>query len=283
MRCASYVSWTLADVNDSFTGQIFCSRCASNIIKGHRFGHEGMLRVCNLCLDQVAKVGDDDEDDRRSIVSGATSSFPAHQFGADSFSMGHGYQPSSPFSASQLFGRGDEPFSLFSIAEAKRAFSTAGSEDSGFDSRAPSPSGGRDDVDADNVGIPIRSAPAPFRRGVADDDKEPVSINEPDNPGHSSAGARSKTPVEFPTTVSVSAEGPSSIQFPITSPDQPYGADGPMSAVRSRYNSLTELDGNVPFIRSRVHSLLDSVIAGEPGWRTRRESIAYVVFTTIGR
>lgn len=31
-------------------GRIFCSRCASNVIPGARFGHEGLVRVCNICL-----------------------------------------------------------------------------------------------------------------------------------------------------------------------------------------------------------------------------------------
>ncbi|KAM0788818.1 hypothetical protein ACM66B_002904 [Microbotryomycetes sp. NB124-2] len=31
-------------------GQIFCSRCASNIISSARFGQSGHIRVCNLCL-----------------------------------------------------------------------------------------------------------------------------------------------------------------------------------------------------------------------------------------
>ena len=39
---------------DSTSGQIFCSRCASNIIKGSRFGHNGMVRVCNLCVEKLA-------------------------------------------------------------------------------------------------------------------------------------------------------------------------------------------------------------------------------------
>lgn len=228
-----------------------------------------MLRVCNLCLDQVSKVDEDDDEDRRSIVSGITSAFPAHQLGSDSMTIGHG-QPHSPYSASQLFGRGDEPFSLFSIAEAKRAFST-GSDESGFDSRAPSPR--REDLTLDNVGIPIKGAPVPFRRGVADDDKDPISITEPHSAGRGQTGSRSKTPVDFPTTVALKTDGLSSIQFP-SSPETPM--DGPMSAgARSRYNSLVDLDGQVPFIRSRVQSrLLESVMAAEPGWRTRRESTA---------
>src|SRR5581483_8418926 len=31
-------------------GQIFCSKCASNLIPGENFGHDGLMRVCNFCL-----------------------------------------------------------------------------------------------------------------------------------------------------------------------------------------------------------------------------------------
>ncbi|GBB85059.1 hypothetical protein RclHR1_11630001 [Rhizophagus clarus] len=31
-------------------GQIFCSKCASNLIPGGNFSHEGLMRVCNFCL-----------------------------------------------------------------------------------------------------------------------------------------------------------------------------------------------------------------------------------------
>ncbi|GAA96181.1 uncharacterized protein L969DRAFT_84045 [Mixia osmundae IAM 14324] len=31
-------------------GQIFCSRCASNVISGERYGHDSLIRVCNLCV-----------------------------------------------------------------------------------------------------------------------------------------------------------------------------------------------------------------------------------------
>ncbi|KAK0505754.1 hypothetical protein EDD18DRAFT_1304541 [Armillaria luteobubalina] len=115
-------------------GQIFCSRCASNIIKGSRFGHDGMVR-------KLAKVDDSDDDDRRSVVS-------------STLTLAH--HPQSPFAASQLFGRTDEPFNLYSIAETKRRIS--GSDESGFASRPITPQ--------------LRERDDGMWEGVSDEEKE---------------------------------------------------------------------------------------------------------------
>ncbi|KAH7930487.1 hypothetical protein BV22DRAFT_65990 [Leucogyrophana mollusca] len=249
-------------------GQIFCSRCASNIIKGSRFGHDGMVRVCNLCLEKLAKVEDDDDDDRRSVVSSTTSPFPAHQFGTDSFTLSLGHHPQSPFAASQLFGRTDEPFNLYSIAETKRQVS--GSDDSGFGSRPMTP---RDD---DGYWEPVRESTAPFRRNLDDEEKDPVNIPNTFTNDRRPTAPRSKTPIDFPVTVPVNVEGlTSSIQFPLSSPEQ-HGPDspGPYSVIRSRFNSFGDFDAATPFIRSRVQSRMDNFSSLE-GWRTRRDSTAY--------
>src|SRR5579863_9677441 len=97
-----------------------------------------MIRVCNLCLEKLASVDEDDDDDRRSISS-AVSPFAAHQFGNDSLAMGLAQYPQSPFAASQLFSRTDEPFNLFSIAEPRRLIS--GSDEGSFASRPLTPQG----------------------------------------------------------------------------------------------------------------------------------------------
>ncbi|KIK70502.1 hypothetical protein GYMLUDRAFT_972544 [Collybiopsis luxurians FD-317 M1] len=241
-------------------GQIFCSRCASNVVKGSRFGQEGTVRVCNLCLEKLATVDDDDDDDRRSIVSSVTS-FPAHQFGLDSFSLGH--HPQSPFAASQLFGR-DEPFNLYSIAETKRPFS--GSDDSGFLSRPHTP------YIQDLAWEPAGDNPAPFRRALSDEEKDVANL--PDTFSEDSPVAPgSKTPVDFPPSAN-HVDGTSTIQFPVGSPE---GPESPFTTgrMRSRFNSYAEFESATPFIRSRVQSRLDNVVTGEPGWRTRRESTAY--------
>ncbi|TFY71832.1 hypothetical protein EVG20_g1173 [Dentipellis fragilis] len=254
-------------------GQIFCSRCASNIIKGSRYGHDGMIRICNLCLEKLSKVEEEDDDDRRSIVSSTTSPFAAHQLGADNASFGLGRHPQSPFAASQLFGRTDEPFNLFSIAETKRPIS--GSDESGFGSRPITPSDNlHDDV---NWAPHIRKTIAPFRRGLVDDEKDGDPISNVFSHDNSPTAPGSKTPIDFPVTMPIAVDGNmSSIQFPASSPDHGPDSPGPPGLTRSRFNSYAEFEAATPFIRSRVQSrLLDDAPAGEPGWRTRRESTAY--------
>ncbi|KAG6874420.1 hypothetical protein C0995_015156 [Termitomyces sp. Mi166 len=241
-------------------GQIFCSRCASNIIKGSRFGHDGMVRVCNLCLEKLAIVDEDDDDDRRSVVS----SFPAHQLGLDP-----GTHPQSPFAASQLFGRTDEPFNLYSIAETKRL--VANSDYSGDESPPVTPRLGELD---DGLWEPFQDNPAPFRRALSDEEKDSAGLTNGFSESPKASGT--KTPVDFPVSVPISVQGPmSSIQFPIVSPDNNMDSPRPHSLLRSRFDSLGEFEQATPFIRSRVQSRLDSVTNVEPGWRTRRESTAY--------
>ena len=246
-------------------GQIFCSRCASNIIKGSRFGHDGMVRVCNLCLEKLAKGDDDDDDDRRSIISSVTS-FPAHQLGMD-FSLGHHSQ--SPFAASQLFGRTDEPFNLYSIAETKRPIS--GSDESGFASRPVTP--GATDEEMKHW-QPILENPAPFRRDLSEEEKDTVDISNSFDEDDNLIPPASKTPLDFPKMTPAINVGMSSIQFPVGSPDRGMDSPRPRSRVRSRFSSYGDVEVPTPFIRSRVQSRLDNIVAGEPGWRTRRESTA---------
>jgi 1-phosphatidylinositol-3-phosphate 5-kinase len=254
----------------SLAGQIFCSRCASNIIKGSRFGHDGMIRVCNLCLEKLASV-DEDDDDRRSISS-AASPFAAHQFGDDSLAMSLAGHPQSPFAASQLFGRTEEPFNLFSIAETRRLISA--SDEGSFASRPLTPPS----LTLEDSWGPQTTRPiAPFRRGLVDDDKD-LSIITDGFPRDSPAvGSGTKTPLDFPQTIPIPNGAMSSIQFPMSSPERQPDSPRPQSMPRSRYDSYADFDSSTPFIRSRVQSrLTDYLMAGEPGWRTRRESTACV-------
>jgi 1-phosphatidylinositol-3-phosphate 5-kinase len=260
-------------VNSSFVaGQIFCSRCASNIIKGTRFGHDGQIRVCNLCLEKLATVDDEDDDDRRSVVSSVTS-FPAHQFGIDAFSK-LGHHPQSPFAASQLFGRTDEPFNLYSIAETKRPIT--GSDESDYEFRPVTPLQERED----GIWEPVQENPAPFRRALSDEEKDAATLSNGFHSGDSPGALGTKTPVDFPTAMPINLDGPmSSIQFPIGSPGDGLDSPRPRSRRRSRFNSYGDFDVATPFIRSRVQSRLDSISLGEPGWRTRRESTASVILS----
>ncbi|TFK56509.1 hypothetical protein OE88DRAFT_1803203 [Heliocybe sulcata] len=261
-------------------GQIFCSRCASHIIKGTRFGTEGTLRVCNLCLEKLHKGDEEDEDDHRSVTSAATSPFAAHQFGMDSMSFGLGHHSQSPFAASQLFGRSDDTYNLFSIAENRNRRAAATSDDSGFSSPARSMSPADDMVGKDGA----RKIVAPFRRGIGDDEKDIFDVQDPSvGNDHHEPRNGAKTPVDFPITVPVNVGGEtSSIQFPVSSPDHSFaGAAGdpsaPYGGMRSRFNSYAGYEAPpTPFIiRSRVQSRLDFPTPGEPFARQRRESMQY--------
>lgn len=145
-------------------GQIFCSRCAANIISSSRFGQEGMIRVCNLCLQVLEDEGLDDDDDKRSVTSAATSAplyHPYHHH-QHSLSLSQSHQPPSPYSAIGA-RQTDEPYSLFSIGDfglRRRLHSRAHDSD---DSRPQTPT--------DHPFSPeLAPAPAPFRRAPDEDE-----------------------------------------------------------------------------------------------------------------
>lgn len=221
-----------------------------------------MIRVCNLCLEKLAKVDEDDEDDRRSVVSSVT--FPAHQFGMDTMpSLGH---PQSPFAASQLFGRTDEPFNLYSIAETRRF--VYGSDDGSPILTTPM-AHRKDEPNWDSV----QDNPAPFRRALSDEgegDQGPLDNFDPEvtvavEPNTPSAEANVAAPIKIVGTTSC-------IQFPVGSPER--GVDSPQPGGHGLQPS-TDFEIATPFIRSRVQSRLDNLSPiAEPGWRTRRESTA---------
>jgi 1-phosphatidylinositol-3-phosphate 5-kinase len=191
----------------------------------------------------------------------------------DPFSL-LGHHPQSPFAASQLFGRTDEPFNLYSIAETKRPI--CGSDESLYESRSVTPLQERED----GIWEPIQENPAPFRRALSDEEKDAATLSNGFHQGDS-PGTGIKTPVDFPSAMPINTEGPmSSIQFPIGSPGDGFDSPRPRSRLRSRFNSYGDFDVATPFIRSRVQSRLDSISNGEPGWRTRRESTALVIRST---
>ncbi|KAF8665459.1 hypothetical protein AX16_000477 [Volvariella volvacea WC 439] len=239
-------------------GQIFCSRCASNIIKGSRFGHDGMLRVCNLCLERLAKV-DEDDDDRGSVISSVTS-FPV-PFVMEPISHSVGRFPQSPFS-SQVFG---EPYNPYSFSEPKRPLGTPTEIKIGLPSRS-------DSFDA-GLWEPLAANPAPFRRDMNDEDKLIGHISSEAFPTSASPTTTGYKPsLSFPISIPVNKELMSTIQFPVGSPE--HVMDSPHSFSRPGMGYYGEVDATTPFIRSRVHSRLDS-LPGDIGWRTRRESMAY--------
>lgn len=219
-----------------------------------------MIRVCNLCLPKLSKVDEDDEDDRRSVVSSAT--FPAHQFGFDTISgLGH---PESPFAASQLFGR-DEAFNLYSIAETRRVI--YGSDDNSL--MMPSLL----HKDDSNWGS-IRDNPAPFRRALSDEEEKGPHLLE-NFPSDVAVSVEPTTPMKEGSTLPINIPGTTNfIQFPVGSPER--GVENPQSNSH-QFQSSSDPEMATPFIRSRVQSRIDTLsLVMEPGWRTRRESTASV-------
>jgi len=138
-------------------GLIYCSRCASNIIKGSRFGQDGVVRVCNICLRMLEDDNYDDDDDRRSIGSMQSSAFPPHQLeSVQSAYLGlH-----SPFSAQTLLSHSHDTNSYVLPESASRRR---------VSSNAQRVSDGDVPIDVDDS-----SVMAPFRCNVGDD-KEPGS------------------------------------------------------------------------------------------------------------
>jgi len=223
-----------------------------------------MVRTCNLCLEKLAKVEEDDDDDRRSVISSATT-FPAHQLGLDPLNLRH-----SPFSP-HLFGKSDEPFNLYSIAESRRPF--YGSEDS-F-SRPDTPLQMREGVNGPWDSVPIN--PAPFRRALSDEEKDPGTPPPVFNNSDSSPNALdAKNNIDFPTKLISIDTSTSSIQFPIGSPENLTTPIRTLTKFRAPNSQYGEFEIATPFIRSRVHSRLDPALDLDAGWRTRRESTAYV-------
>lgn len=227
-----------------------------------------MLRVCNLCLEKLHYDDENDDDDRRSVISTISSTVPHHV--VDNYLQSLGHHSQSPFAASQLFGRSDEPFNLYSIAETHRY--PSGSDGSGFNSRPITPGL---EVDIGPWEETTDAEPAPFRRAMTDDDKDTLAEPDPFPPDQSPTGPNSaiKSPVDSPLSLPFPDSGAkSSIQFPGSSPE--HGPDSPGTASRSRVNSHNDSDIQTPFLRSRVQSRLNELAYGETGWRTRRESTA---------
>lgn len=218
-----------------------------------------MIRICNICLKTLEDdiIMDDDEDDRRSIVSSTPSLHPAHHHRQSLEAV-----PQSPFAASQLFGRSEEPFNLFSIPESRGNLSS----DAG--TRPPSPG---ETGSVQTWDLPTNRAAAPFRRGLEDEEVVHASLDTGILSTTPSGVTPAQEKIAFPFISDNAA--PSSIQFPGSSPEQTLEVSGEF---RSRADS--DLDLQTPFMRSRAPSRLNEValLAGEAGWRTRRESTALV-------
>lgn len=218
-----------------------------------------MIRICNICLKTLEDdTAIEEDDDARSVLSSSTSIHPSH---VHQHRQSLETLPASPFAASQIFKRVEEPFNLFSIAEAKPSLSSAPTSRSQTPGEVIQPSWEGE--------VPVKPVPAPFRRQMADEEADSVALEASMNAATESFNTPGNDSVVFPTS---GDNGPSSIVFPGGSPE--LGADRP-GWPRGR----TESDADplqTPFMRSRAQSRLADLglLAGEAGWRTRRESTA---------
>ncbi len=197
-----------------------------------------MLRVCNLCLDKLANVDEDDDDDRHSVVS-SVASFPAHQY------------PQSPFAAAKMFGRPDGPFAMFSIPPTTYRPQTSFRDGKATPWRGETP----DDSMKENA--------APFRRRLSDEEKDSNRVGMMSLVAESPTIPSYRPAVSFPKSI---LNEQSTVQFPVGSPEQLPDSLRPASRLKL-VGSLENVD-ETPFIRSRTQSRLEGVTLAEAGWRT---------------
>ncbi|WVR06352.1 hypothetical protein IAU60_003383 [Kwoniella sp. DSM 27419] len=273
-------------------GQIFCSRCASNIIGARRFGQDGAVRVCNLCLKIMEEYKDDDDDDRRSINSMSTSVHRLPSISDRAF-LDAAISPEvpyakSPFAASQLFtSHANE--SLTAIDES--AGPTLAEWDGQYATGRPytpidlAGSQASDSEDAHMWAATRPQTAAPFRRPmeeeqksnhVGDDQPAHPSSSGPSSPETGTSGLHSRgqpvapegkmgSPimplrVEFSRTDTFSTDGGLESRVPLSRADSQ-----PLIGLRARLSTRASQGG--------LTALLDSEKT-EGLWRARSHSFA---------
>ncbi|WVQ96669.1 hypothetical protein IAU59_003775 [Kwoniella sp. CBS 9459] len=259
-------------------GQIFCSRCASNIIGARRFGQEGAVRVCNLCLKIMEEYKDDDEDDRRSINSVSTS---VHRFPSisDRAFLDAAMSPEvpyakSPFAASQLFT--SHPNDSLTAIDESSVPTRWGGENELYRPATPLDMGGSQISDSEDAHM-WASRPqtaAPFRRPMEDDQKSDhmqedesahphshpdSSGSAPSSPDADTSGLQSR--VEFPRSNTFSTDGGMDPRISLSRVDSNQHLIG----LRTRLSSKASQGG--------LTALLDSE-KSEGLWRARSHSFA---------
>lgn len=264
-------------------GQIFCSRCASNIIGAKRFGQEGAVRVCNLCLKIMEEYRDDDEDDRRSINSLAASvrlpSYNDRAFLEKAISPETSYAQ-SPFAASQLFiAHPDEPLSA--IQEGRVSSQWRGIMEEMQDRPYTPVSEGEEDDD--HIWTMRPNTAAPFRRPMDEDSKPSDARQEQDSASEDSHGAspekssgRNTSENASRVDLGKSPRRPTRMEFP--------RSDTMVTDTTDTRSPLSRMNSNAPLIglRTRLSSrasqggltaLLDTEKT-EGLWRARSHSFA---------
>ena len=261
-------------------GQIFCGRCAATIIDAQRFGQEGSIRVCNLCLRIMEEHKEEDEDDRRSINSLPSARHPSF---SGSLLLDKSLVPDlenharSPFAASQLFtAQADEPLDSIEEGSVPKRWRGQVYE---LPDRPETPMTDEEE----HVWETRPNTAAPFRRpvdedGKQDDDSMPTTEDEDEvSQGGASPGAKlASQPTSADQSGEIEYRSPKNrrVGFPRSDTmNSDVTADG--------RHPLTRVNSNIP-LRTRLSSrasqgglttLVDSE-KPEGLWRTRSHSVA---------
>lgn len=200
--------------------------------------------MCNLCLKIMEEYRDDDDDDRHSVASMATSSrmLAEHTFPAISPDLPY---VKSPFAASQLFSSNPDD-ALGAIEEGVAATWSRGPE--------YSPEGSDDDDDRiytmrPNTAIPFRRPMDEDQKEVTDSEAGSIMADEP------SVSSPSTPLPEIPDIVNLH-----DVQVKITPPrDRLKRVDFPRTDTYSSDGerpALARVDSNVPLagLRTRLSS-----------------------------
>ncbi|KAN0060472.1 Mitochondrial distribution and morphology protein 12 [Thecaphora frezii] len=173
-------------------GQIFCGRCAAHIVKGNRFGYDGLVRVCNFCMRMLEEYDRHDSPTHQHVAqaagAGANAPRPALK-DKDLISAPLEAQiqnPQSQFAANHLFASASAMPSAFAMSPHRfhslgrvadwreRRGDGLGRLDSGPPSAETSPK----PVKGARQELGQTTTAAPFRKGLADDDMAHAAAEE---------------------------------------------------------------------------------------------------------
>ncbi|CAG8513560.1 6429_t:CDS:10 [Cetraspora pellucida] len=172
--------WMADDTcKECYDCQIFCSKCASNIIPGEKFNYDGAMRVCNYCRQLIKDYGEDSDSEPEYWTPEkndfTNNAIPRLHFTQPTSTDNHSI-PSNTTSElicsnlnPHLSPRPPSPDTL-SLNDGLKKIISVGS--SLFMARSRS---NTITEDPHIVGLP--SAPAPFRRSLAEDDKNTPAAN----------------------------------------------------------------------------------------------------------
>ncbi|CAG8602955.1 4921_t:CDS:2 [Paraglomus brasilianum] len=163
-------------------GLIFCSKCASNIISGEKYGHDGQMRVCDLCLSLMKEHGDYDENDNGDCKRVYYEKYdPAVYKSSPASSLQDGFH-TAPYTSADankstsslmhplqnIIPRAPSPDTI-SINDGFRKILTAGS--SLFTTRS------RSNTASDEQYMGLAPSLDPFRRNLAEEDEVVPAVN----------------------------------------------------------------------------------------------------------